>query len=227
MTMMKKLLVLISLLFVTSAVAQSAKDISSDFNKSFTTYTIKAGDTLNIVITPTDDLSKEVQVQSDGKITLKLIGEIQASGITLKELSSRIEKEYEKYVTKPVVSVTLKEFGKRKVYVMGQAKGSGSYDYRDGITVLELESLAGGFSIEAELSQVKVFRGTGDKRTILEVNMEDVITKGELKKDIQLKPDDIVYVPQKGVAGWNWFLNNVMPTVYLASTVVTIILLFR
>ncbi|OGF47684.1 MAG: hypothetical protein A2452_03375 [Candidatus Firestonebacteria bacterium RIFOXYC2_FULL_39_67] len=225
--MMKKLLVLISLLFVTSAVAQSAKDISSDFNKSFTTYTIKAGDTLNIVITPTDDLSKEVQVQSDGKITLKLIGEIQASGITLKELSSRIEKEYEKYVTKPVVSVTLKEFGKRKVYVMGQAKGSGSYDYRDGITVLELVSLAGGFSIEAELSQVKVFRGTGDKRTILEVNMEDVITKGELKKDIQLKPDDIVYVPQKGVAGWNWFLNNVMPTVYLASTVVTIILLFR
>jgi len=224
---MKKLLVLISLLFVTSAVAQSAKDISSDFNKSFTTYTIKAGDTLNIVITPTDDLSKEVQVQSDGKITLKLIGEIQASGITLKELSSRIEKEYEKYVTKPVVSVTLKEFGKRKVYVMGQAKGSGSYDYRDGITVLELVSLAGGFSIEAELSQVKVFRGTGDKRTILEVNMEDVITKGELKKDIQLKPDDIVYVPQKGVAGWNWFLNNVMPTVYLASTVVTIILLFR
>ena len=218
---MKKLLVLISLLFVTSAVAQSAKDISSDFNKSFTTYTIKAGDTLNIVITPTDDLSKEVQVQSDGKITLKLIGEIQASGITLKELSSRIEKEYEKYVTKPVVSVTLKEFGKRKVYVMGQAKGSGSYDYRDGITVLELVSLAGGFSIEAELSQVKVFRGTGDKRTILEVNMEDVITKGELKKDIQLKPDDIVYVPQKGVAGWNWFLNNVMPTVYLASTVVT------
>ena len=224
---MKKLLVLISLLFVTSAVAQSAKDISSDFNKSFTTYTIKAGDTLNIVITPTDDLSKEVQVQSDGKITLKLIGEIQASGITLKELYSRIEKEYEKYVTKPVVSVTLKEFGKRKVYVMGQAKGSGSYDYRDGITVLELVSLAGGFSIEAELSQVKVFRGTGDKRTILEVNMEDVITKGELKKDIQLKPDDIVYVPQKGVAGWNWFLNNVMPTVYLASTVVTIILLFR
>ena len=224
---MKKLLVLISLLFVTSAVAQSAKDISSDFNKSFTTYTIKAGDTLNIVITPTDDLSKEVQVQSDGKITLKLIGEIQASGITLKELSSRIEKEYEKYVTKPVVSVTLKEFGKRKVYVMGQAKGSGSYDYRDGITVLELVSLAGGFSIEAELSQVKVFRGTGDKRTILEVNMEDVITKGELKKGIQLKPDDIVYVPQKGVAGWNWFLNNVMPTVYLASTVVTIILLFR
>ncbi len=219
---MKKLLVLISLLFVTSAVAQSAKDISSDFNKSFTTYTIKAGDTLNIVITPTDDLSKEVQVQSDGKITLKLIGEIQASGITLKELSSRIEKEYEKYVTKPVVSVTLKEFGKRKVYVMGQAKGSGSYDYRDGITVLELVSLAGGFSIEAELSQVKVFRGTGDKRTILEVNMEDVITKGELKKGIQLKP-----VPQKGVAGWNWFLNNVMPTVYLASTVVTIILLFR
>ena len=57
--------------------------------------------------------------------------------------------------------------------------------------------------------------------------MEDVISKGELKKDIQLKPDDIVYVPQKGVAGWNWFLNNVMPTVYLASTVVTIILLVR
>ena len=182
---------------------------------------------LNIVITPTDDLSKEVQVQSDGKITLKLIGELQASGMTLKELSDRIEKEYGKYITKPLVSVTLKEFGKRKVYVMGQAKGSGSYDYRDGITVLEVVSLAGGFAQEAELSQVKVFRGSGDRRTIIEVNMEDVITKGELKKDIQLKPDDIVYVPQKGVAGWNWFLNNVMPTVYLASTVVTIILLFR
>ena len=223
---MKKILTLV-LLLAAAASAQSARDISSDFNRSFATYTIKAGDMLNIVITPTDDLSKEVQVQSDGKITLKLIGELQASGMTLKELSDRIEKEYGKYITKPLVSVTLKEFGKRKVYVMGQAKGSGSYDYRDGITVLEVVSLAGGFAQEAELSQVKVFRGSGDRRTVIEVNMEDVITKGELKKDIQLKPDDIVYVPQKGVAGWNWFLNNVMPTVYLASTVVTIILLFR
>ena len=224
---MKRILLLVSLLFVATASAQSTSESSLEFNKSFATYTIKAGDKLNIVITPTDDLSKEVQVQSDGKITLKLIGEIQASGMTLKELSDKIEKEYGKYVTKPVVSVTLKEFGKRKVYVMGQAKSSGSFDFRDGITVLELVSLAGGFSLEAELSQVKVFRGSGDKRTVIEVNMEDVISKGELKKDIQLKPDDIVYVPQKGVAGWNWFLNNVMPTVYLASTVVTIILLVR
>ncbi|MFH1074504.1 MAG: polysaccharide biosynthesis/export family protein [Candidatus Firestonebacteria bacterium] len=218
---------ILTLLFAGAAGAQSAKEISSDFNKNFTTYTVKAGDVLNIVITPTDDLSKEVTVQSDGKITLKLIGEIQASGMTLKELSDRIEKEYGKYITKPAVSVTLKEFGKRKVYMMGQAKNSGSFDYRDGITVLELISLAGGFSLEAELTQVKVFRGSGEKRTVLDINMEEVINKGELRKDIQLKPDDIVYVPQKGVAGWNWFLNNIMPTVYLASTVVTIILLVR
>ena len=156
---MKRILLLVSLLFVATASAQSTSESSLEFNKSFATYTIKAGDKLNIVITPTDDLSKEVQVQSDGKITLKLIGEIQASGMTLKELSDKIEKEYGKYVTKPVVSVTLKEFGKRKVYVMGQAKSSGSFDFRDGITVLELVSLAGGFSLEAELSQVKVFRG--------------------------------------------------------------------
>lgn len=212
-------------MFISATCLFSATEI--DTEKSFLTYKIKAGDILNIVVAPTEDLSKEVTVQSDGKITLKLIGELQASGLTLKGLSDKIEKEYAKYVTSPSVSVTLKEFGKRKVYIMGQAKSSGSYDFREGITVLELLSLSGGFTNDAELNQVKVFRGTGEKKTVIEINMEEVITKGEVKKDVLLKPEDIVYIPQRGVTGWNWFLNNIMPSLYMVSTVVTIILLAR
>ena len=223
--MRSKLTAILTVLFVAAAGLFAANGL--DTAKSFLTYTIKAGDVLNIVVAPTDDLSKEVTVQSDGKITLKLIGEMQASGFTLKELSDRIEKEYAKYVSKPFISVTLKEFGKRKVYIMGQAKSSGSYDYREGITVLELLSLSGGFTNDAELNQVKVFRGIGEKKTVIEVNMEEVIRKGDVKKDVLLKPEDIVYIPQSGVTGWNWFLNNIMPAMYIVSTIATIILLAR
>lgn len=195
--------------------------------KTFSKYIIKTGDILNIVVTPTEDISKEVTVQKDGNITIKLIGEIKAAGFTLNELASKIEKELAKYVTSPSVSVTLKEFGKRRIYVMGQAKMSGSYDYKEGIKILELLSLAGGFTNEADLTAVKIFRVTGEKRDVIEVNMEDVVKKGEVEKDIELQIDDIVYVPQTGVTGWNWFVNNIMPTLYLISTVLTLYLVVK
>lgn len=196
-------------------------------NKTFAEYKIKPGDVLNIIITPTEDLSKEVTVQKDGKINIKLIGDITAGGFTLKELSEKIEKELSKYVTKPVVSVTLKEIGKSIIYVMGQAATPGSYDYKDNLKILELLSLAGGFTNSADLASVKVFRGSGDKKDVITVNMEDVINKGEMQKDIELKANDIVYIPQKGITGWNWFLNDVLPSIYLVTTIVSLYFLVK
>jgi len=209
--------------FLLLIVSLNAQDIEDKTLK----YTIKPGDTLNIIVFPTEDLSKEVVVQKDGKISMKLLGEIQASGFTLQELSKKIENGLAKYISNPLVSVTLKEFGKRRVYIMGQTKSPGGYDYKDNMKLLELLSLSSGYTNDADLSKVKIFRGTSDKRTVIEVNMEDVVNKGEINKDVELQIDDIVYIPQKGISGWNWFVNDILPSLYLITTVITLYFLIK
>ena len=169
---------------------------------------------------------KVVLVQKDGKITLKLIGEIQAAGETLKELEDRIVKELSKYVSKPSVSVTLKEFGKRKIFVMGQMKTVGEMEYKDGMKLMEVLSLAGGITDKADLFKVKIFRGTENK-TVQEINAYALLNEGDMSKNIDIQVGDIIYVPQKGETPFDWFNSNVMPGLYIFSTILTIYILLR
>ncbi|MFH1824869.1 MAG: polysaccharide biosynthesis/export family protein [Candidatus Firestonebacteria bacterium] len=194
--------------------------------KTFKDYKIKTGDILNIIVIPPVELSKEVIVQKDGNINIQLIGKIKAEGLSLKELAELIEKELIKYVTGPLVTVTLKEFGTRKVSIMGQVKSPGGYDFRDGLRILELLSICGGFTNDGDLTAVKIFRGK-DPKTVIEVNMEDVIDRGDMKKNIEIEVDDIVYIPQKALSAFNWFLGNIFPVLTLVSTLLTLYLVVK
>jgi polysaccharide biosynthesis/export protein len=193
---------------------------------AFDNYTIKTGDILNILILPSEELSREVIVQKDGNINLALVGDIKAAGATIKELTEKIRLELGRFVNNPQVSVTLKEFGTKKIYIMGQARAPGVYEYKDGMKLLELMSIAGGYTNDAELANIKVFRGK-EKKDIIEVNMNDVIDRGQLEKNLDLMADDIVYIPQKGLSAFNWFTNNILPGLYLLTSAVTIMLLVK
>ncbi len=202
-----------------------------DYSKPLATHKLIPGDLLNIVVEPTEDLSTTVTVQSDGKIALKLIGDIQASGLTLKELSVKLQSEYAKYVANPVISVTLKEFNLRMVYIMGEVKNmgvnNGAFRFREGMTFISLLSSAGGFTNEADLSQVKILRWYGERRMIIALNANDIFDRGDLSKDVLLCQEDLVYLPQKGVTGWNWFLSNVMPSLYMITSLATVYYLVK
>ncbi len=109
------------------------------------------------------------------------------------------------------------------IQIHGQVKNPGNYSYRKGIKLLEVITLAGGFGDNANLRNIKVHRADSQNNTV-KVDVEEILVKGKLEKDILLQGGDIVYVPKSGVAWWNWFLTNVMPTLTLISALV---LLFR
>ncbi len=107
--------------------------------------------------------------------------------------------------------------------ILGQVRSPGKYDYRKNIKLLEAITLAGGFTDNADLKNVRVHRSVPNPTTI-KIDMNEVLLKGEMQKDVTLQGGDVVYVPKTGIAWWNWFIDNVAPTLTLISALV---LLFR
>jgi len=140
------------------------KDITEQKNYLIDDYKISAGDILFVRVSPSEDLSKEVVVSPDGKIVFPLIGTIKIDGYTIKEAEQIIQKNLAVYITQPKVSISVKLFSKKQVFILGEVKNPGGYSYKDGMKLFELISLAGGITQFAGTKNIKIYRGE-KKRT--------------------------------------------------------------
>ncbi len=174
-----------------SAIQQPAK-IPSDIED--VKYKISPGDILYIKISPAEELSREIVVSPDGKIVLSLVGSIKAEGLSVEELRKTLEKLYSVYIANPKVSITIRYFSKKQLFIMGEVRNPGGYQYKEGIKLFELISLAGGFTPYAGLKNVKIYRGEQEKKQTIIVNLEEIIL--DISKDFPLFPGDIVEVPK-------------------------------
>lgn len=142
------------------------------------------------------ELSRKVRVSSKGFITFPLLGEVEVNGFTIAEVERRLTELLEKdYLINPQVSVFIEEYS--TVSILGQVEEPGSYAIKGKLSVIELISLAGGFTKIAATNDVRIIRTKPDglKQTI-KVKANDIINKGREDEDVQLKPDDIVMVPE-------------------------------
>ncbi len=158
-------------------------------------YRISSGDILYIKISPAEELSKEVAVSPDGKIVLSLIGAVKAEGFTIGELRKNLEKLYSVYISNPKVSITIRYFSKKQLFIMGEVRNPGGYQYKEGIKLFELISLAGGFTPYAGLKNIKIYRGEKNNQQVIFVNLEEIIS--DISKDFPLQPGDIIEVPKQ------------------------------
>jgi polysaccharide export outer membrane protein len=153
------------------------------------------GDKLRIEVYKDPQLSQSVQVRPDGKITLPLIGDIEATGRTPIEMRDTIAKQLKEYVTSPTVTVIVVEALASKIYVMGEVTHPGTMEMHGPTTVLQALAMAGGFKEFANTKDVKVLRpkdGTDSVETI-KFNYKDVISGGS--KPFYLRSGDTVIVP--------------------------------
>ncbi|MFH1282282.1 MAG: polysaccharide biosynthesis/export family protein [bacterium] len=157
-------------------------------------YKIEVGDLLSIIVYPAEELSREVIVQPDGRITMPMIGEVLASGETKEKLGKELVNKLKIYVSKPEVSIAVKRYSKKKVFLTGEVTRPGDHDYKDEIRLLESISQAGGFTDKANLRDIRVYRGEGQDRKVFELNLEDVFKSGDFTKDFTLFPGDVVEV---------------------------------
>ena len=158
-------------------------------------YVIGPEDVLTVMFWRDKEMSSDVAVRPDGMISLLLLNEVKAAGLTPDELRENITKAASKYIEDPTVSVVVKAINSRKVYVTGQVGKQGAYPLGGPTTVLQMISLAGGVHEFADLKDILIVRNEGGKQIVFKFNYKDVMRGKNLKQNIELKPGDTIIVP--------------------------------
>ena len=158
-------------------------------------YLIGANDVLSIYVWKEPDLTRDVTVMPDGRITFPLIGEVVAQGQTVNQLKKTIGEKLEKFVTVPEVTVIVSESRSRTIYTIGKVTRPGPYALAPNMTVLQALSTAGGFTEWADTKNILIVRREGDKEVQLRFNYKEFTDGKNLQQNILLKPNDTIVVP--------------------------------
>jgi polysaccharide export outer membrane protein len=159
-------------------------------------YVIGLEDILSVNVWKEPELSvKEVVVRPDGKISIPLIGDIQASELTPMQLQARITERMKEFVAAPSVTIVVLRIGSRSVSIVGQVTKPGIYYLGSPMTVLELLARAGGIGPDANKKKISVVRNEGGRSVSYPFNYKEVSKGVNLKQNIELKNGDVVIVP--------------------------------
>jgi len=173
-------------------------------------YTIGLGDVLFIHVWQEDDLSREVIVRPDGKVSFPLAGDVLAQGMSFNELKEELTDKLGKYIRFPVVSITLNKIGGKKVIILGEVKNPGVYTVSGNKTLLEAVALAGGFTAHSVPSSTILIKGGLVNPKAERVNLTRAIEKNDVAQNRVLEPEDIVYIPKKLIANINYALRMIL-----------------
>lgn len=158
-------------------------------------YVIGPDDVLIVVFWREKDMSSEVTVRPDGKISLPLINDVQAAGLTPDQLRLRLTEGATKFIEEPTVTVVVRQINSRKVFVTGQVNKPGPYALSGQMNVLQLIAMAGGVLEYADAKHITIMRTENGKPVSYPFNYKDVIKRKNLKQNIDLKPGDTIVVP--------------------------------
>jgi len=158
-------------------------------------YRIGAQDVLRIDVWKEDQLTRTVPVRPDGKVTLPLMNDIQAEGLTPMQLASAISEGLKKYVNNPQVTVTVTEILSRRIYVTGEVARAGAFPLLPNMTVLQALSSSGGFTQFARLKNIYVLRVENGKQVKHAFNYKEVVNGKNDEQNILLQPGDVIVVP--------------------------------
>lgn len=164
-------------------------------------YRIGVGDALQVNVWRNQELSIAVPVRPDGKISMPLVGDVMAAGLTPLELSANLTKGLNAYIRNPQVTVIVTNPSsadfQRRVRITGAIQVPQSIPYREGMTVLDLVLLAGGANEFASLNNAKLYRQVKGELKVYPIYLDDLINKGDVRTNYPLQPSDIVSVPER------------------------------
>src|ERR1017187_9327091 len=159
-------------------------------------FVIGNDDVLAINVWKEPDVSRSIPVRSDGKISLPLVGEVQATGRTPLKLEQEIAARLKNYIAEPEVTVIVQQINSQKFNILGQVSRPGSYPLSNSATVLDAIALAGGFRDFAKQKSIYVLRQNADgSQTRIPFNYKQVVKGQNPAQDIRLQPRDTIVVP--------------------------------
>jgi polysaccharide export outer membrane protein len=158
-------------------------------------YLIGADDVLAVTVWKEPELSATVPVRSDGKISLPLLNDVQAAGLTPAQLAADVSEKVKKFITDPSVTVIVTQMNSRKAYIMGLVNHQGMVRLQANMTVLQALSAAGGLAPFANRKKIYVLRTENGQEQKLPFNYDAVIKGKDTDQNVLLKPGDTVVVP--------------------------------
>ena len=186
---------------------------SSNVSKN---YQLMPGDSITVRFYFNPQLDEDLVVRSDGNISLSLIGELKAAGLTPERLSQDITNAYSKYFNRSNAVVIVRQFEQQRVFVAGEVFGPGRQNIIPGTqTVLQAIAAAGSVTDNADLEEVILVRQlpTQTEPMVTVLNLKEALSGADTRQNLNLMPNDLVYVPKSGLANANlamhlWLLNN-------------------
>lgn len=162
-------------------------------------YIIGPEDILEITVWKNPDLSKEVQVRPDGRISLPLLGDLSAVGKTPVQLTEEISAGLKGYLETPTISMTVKDVQSYQIYVLGEVNRPGKFPLKSKTTLLQGITVAGGFTAVASRNSIVIFRFTkdGQGQTKLKASYDDIVVRDGSGQNIELMPGDMIVVPSE------------------------------
>jgi len=181
----------------TAAMASVAEPVRVSANKPHDdSFVIGNDDVLSINVWKEADLSRAVPVRSDGKISLPLVGEVQAAGQTPLKLEQEIASKLQPYLEEPEVTVIVQQINSEKFNILGQVAKPGSYAITNSATVLDAIALAGGCKDFAKRSSIYILRHNPDgSEARIPFNYKEVIKGKNMAQNIKLQSHDTIIVP--------------------------------
>jgi polysaccharide biosynthesis/export protein len=173
-----------------NAVDPSVKPATIDPN-----YVIGPDDELDINVWREPDFSRIVAVRPDGEISLALLNDIRAAGLTPMQLSSEITTRLKAFVSEPHVVVIVTKVNARRVFVIGEVKRAGAYPLVPNMTVLDALSSSGGFTAFAKRTKIRILRKENDQQTTILFNYKHAVKGRGRDQDLLLKAGDKILVP--------------------------------
>jgi len=186
-------LALVSLPALVAGQASSSANDPTPASQAGPTYVIGPDDTLYISVWKEPDLTETLPVRADGKISMPLLNDVQAAGLTPMQLGAALTDKLKKYVSDPRVTIVVTQMNSQRVYVTGEVLHPGAMNLTPSMTVLQALSSA-GFTQFANTKGIYVLRNQHGSETKLAVNYKKLI-KGEGGQNIALKPGDTIVVP--------------------------------
>ena len=184
-------------------------------------YYIAPNDKLEIFVWQNTDLTKEISVRPDGKLSYPLVGTIDVAGLTLDQLQNIIQEKLAVYIRFPQVVVSLIESAGNKVVVLGQVNYPGIFTFKgNAISLIEVIAMAGDFTPDSRRESVMVISDNfSEHPKVRRIDLLTAIRNGVADMNIFIKPDDVVYVPRSTIADFNKFLNEIQPILNTLTTV--------
>lgn len=204
MTVLNRFIVTFALLLLAGCATAPGSSEAPKFNadaQAVTAYHIGVDDQLQIAVWHNPDLSVSVPVRPDGKITVPLIGDVDAGGKTPEEVAAEVKSKLQAFVRDPQVAVILTELRSHeylsRVRVTGAVRTPVSLPYRQGMTVLDAVLAAGGTTEFAAADHTELYRKNDSATRAYGVHLDDILQKGQLGTNYPVQPGDVITVPQR------------------------------